>query len=70
VTKQGASIAAAFKSTYPSPEDHKNASPVELEAMRRQWGICLGGTAEALESLGLLHDRIAFYRLAGLAIYD
>ncbi len=65
-------VARGMKACYPCKEDHPHASDDQLEAMRRQWGICLGATAEALESAGVLPHalRITFYREAGLAIYS
>lgn len=72
MTGAASAIAQGFRACYPSKDDHKDASDAALEAMRRQWGICLGATAEALESCGALPHalRITFYREAGLEIYD
>ena len=60
---------------YPATED--SSDPIQaridcLEARRRQWGICLGALSEALVRSGTLPEplKLAFFREAGLAIYD
>lgn len=72
MTTTASKLAEALKTVLPSSEDHRNASPEELELMRRQWGICVGATIEALQSEGhaSARERLDFYRLCGVVIYD
>lgn len=72
MTATAARIAEAFRVVCPSQEDHRGATPETLEAMRRAWGICVGATAEALESMGELprSRRLEFYRGCGVEVCD
>ncbi len=72
MTATSVKVAAAFLAVYPSQDDHRSATPDELEAMQQAWGICVGATAEALESLGELpqSSRLEFYRGCGVNVYD
>jgi len=65
-------VAAGLKAVLPCSDDHRDATPEMLEAMRRAWGVCVGAVAEALQAEHqiLHHQRIEFYRLCGVEIYD
>lgn len=75
MTAEAREIARAMEACYPRERGddsvlYQNAEAVA--AMQHQWGICLGALAEGLVRSGALAEaqKIAFFREAGLAIYD
>lgn len=72
MTATAAQVAAALRACYPTQDDHRKASSEELEAMRRQWGICVGAVAEALQAQGELPQsrRLEFYQGCGVEVYN
>lgn len=72
MTALAAHVAAALKCCYPTQNDNPRATPEEMEAMRRQWGVCVGAAAEALQRWGALpyELRLEFYQGCGIEVYD
>lgn len=73
MTKAAQRAAAGFAIVLGALPDCEFAStPDTQEAARRTWGICLGAVAEGLELAGEMRhaERIEFYRLAGLEVFD